>query len=174
MASMCQLCRYRRPGATVWKHLWMKLERSRLRSARRSRGSSVTCHARPRHRPRHHGARAILSTGPGTPRVADAIKDCSRRRGIVLDGFAGSGSTIIAAQKTGRRAYAMELDPKYVQTAIRRWQDFTGEAAIHAETGLTFHEFCEARVEDRRAPRDVPEVDATSQLTAPKESRHVE
>ena len=51
--------------------------------------------------------------------VADAIKDCSKRGGIVLDGFAGSGTTIIAAEKTGRRACAMEIDPVYVETAIR-------------------------------------------------------
>ena len=69
--------------------------------------------------------------------VADAIKDCSRRGGVILDAFAGSGTTLIAAEKTGRRAYAMELDPKYVQTAIRRWQAFTGGEAVHAETGLT-------------------------------------
>ena len=69
--------------------------------------------------------------------VADAIKDCSRRGGVILDPFAGSGTTLIAAEKTGRRAYAMELDPKYVQTAIRRWQAFTGGEAVHAETGLT-------------------------------------
>ena len=52
--------------------------------------------------------------------IADAIKDCSKRRGIVLDPFVGAGTTIIAAEKTGRRAYAMELDPRYVDTAIRR------------------------------------------------------
>ncbi len=69
--------------------------------------------------------------------VADAILDCSRRGGVILDAFAGSGTTLIAAEKTGRRAYAMELDPKYVQTAIRRWQAFTGGEAVHAETGLT-------------------------------------
>ena len=70
--------------------------------------------------------------------VADAIKDCSRRRDIVLDCFAGSGTTIIAAEKSGRRAYAMELDRRYVDVAVRRWQDITGDRARHAETGLTF------------------------------------
>ena len=52
--------------------------------------------------------------------VADAIKDCSKRNGIVLDCFAGSGTTVIAAEKTGRRGYAMEIDPRYVDTDIRR------------------------------------------------------
>ncbi len=77
--------------------------------------------------------------------VADAILDCSRRGDIVLDCFCGSGTTLIAAEKTGRRAYAMELDPRYVDTAIRRWEAFTGEAAVHAETGLAFAEMAEGR-----------------------------
>jgi DNA modification methylase len=77
--------------------------------------------------------------------VADAIKDCSRRGDIILDCFAGSGTTIIAAQKTGRRAYAMELDARYVDTAVRRWQDYSGEAAVRAETGRTFAEVAAAR-----------------------------
>ncbi len=58
-----------------------------------------------------------------------------------------SGTTLIAAEKTGRRAYAMELDLKYVQTAIRRWQDFTGGEAVHAETGLTLIGMEEARAQ---------------------------
>lgn len=70
--------------------------------------------------------------------VAEAIKDCSKRRGIILDAFAGSGTTIIAAEKTDRRAYALELDPTYVDTAIKRWQDYTGQEATHAESRSTF------------------------------------
>ena len=54
--------------------------------------------------------------------VADAIQDCSKRRGIVLDGFLGSGTTLFAAEQTGRRGYGIELDPRYVDVAIRRWQ----------------------------------------------------
>ena len=57
--------------------------------------------------------------------VADAIKDVSKRRGIVLDPFCGSGTTIIAAEKTGRRARAVELEPKYVDVAVRRWERYT-------------------------------------------------
>ena len=72
--------------------------------------------------------------------VADAILDCSRRGGVILDAFAGSGTTLIAAEKTGRRAYALEIDPVYVETAIRRWEDFTHDHAVHAETGLTLEE----------------------------------
>jgi 16S rRNA G966 N2-methylase RsmD len=77
--------------------------------------------------------------------IADAIKDCSTRGGIVLDCFAGSGTVLTAAETTGRRAYAMELDPVYVDTAIRRWQAFTGEDAIHGETSQTFAELADLR-----------------------------
>ena len=81
--------------------------------------------------------------------VADAIRDCSTRNGVVLDCFAGSGTTVIAAEKTGRKAYAMELDPKYVETAIRRWCNYTGkDAAIHAETGLTLERLRDIRAGD--------------------------
>jgi DNA modification methylase len=72
--------------------------------------------------------------------VADAIRDCSKRNGLVLDPFAGSGTTIMAAEKTGRRAAAIELDPAYVDTAIRRWQTATGGTAIHAGTRTSFTE----------------------------------
>jgi DNA modification methylase len=72
--------------------------------------------------------------------VADAIKDCSRRNGLVLDPFAGSGTILIAAEQTGRRAGAIEIDPLYVDTAIRRWQRLTGKNATLAETGQTFEE----------------------------------
>ncbi len=83
--------------------------------------------------------------------VADAIKDCSKRRGIVLDCFAGSGTTLIAAQKTGRRAYAMELDPKYVDVTIRRWRDYVSEDAVHAESGLSFTEVQKMRANNAEA-----------------------
>jgi len=76
--------------------------------------------------------------------VADAIKDCSRRGDIVLDPFAGSGTTLIAAEKTGRVGCAIELDPRYVDVAIRRWEAVTGGTAKHAETGRTLLETAEA------------------------------
>jgi DNA modification methylase len=69
--------------------------------------------------------------------VADAIRDCTRRGDLVLDAFAGSGTTITAAEKAGRLAYALELDPGYVEVAIARWEKLTGKLAIHAESGLT-------------------------------------
>jgi DNA modification methylase len=72
--------------------------------------------------------------------VADAIKDVTRRGDIVLDTFSGSGTTLLAAERVGRKAYALELEPRFVDVAIRRWQAFTGRDAVHAETGLSFDE----------------------------------
>jgi DNA modification methylase len=72
--------------------------------------------------------------------VADLVRDCSRRNGIILDPFGGSGTTILAAERTGRVARAIELDPLYVDVAIRRWEQTTGNPARHAELGLTFAE----------------------------------
>lgn len=73
-----------------------------------------------------------------TALVADAILDCSTLAGIVLDPFGGSGTTILAAESTGRHARLIELEPVYVDVAIRRWQKMTGKDAVHAETGKTF------------------------------------
>jgi len=70
--------------------------------------------------------------------IADAILDCSKRGDIILDPFLGSGTALMAAERTGRVCYGMELDPLYVDTAIRRWQTITGQEAICAETGETF------------------------------------
>ncbi len=75
--------------------------------------------------------------------VADAIRDCSRRGGVILDAFSGSGTTIIAAEQTGRRARAIELDPRYVDVAIRRWQQLTGGKATLAGSDSTFDELSE-------------------------------
>ena len=72
--------------------------------------------------------------------VADAILDCTLRGGIVLDSFLGSGTTVIAAERTGRICYGMELDPLYVDTIIRRWQRFTRLDAVHLDSGRSFNE----------------------------------
>ena len=77
--------------------------------------------------------------------VADAMRDCSRRGDIVLDPFMGSGTTILAAENVGRRAYGIEIDPLYVDVAIRRWQEFTGRDAILEATGQTFDEVAAER-----------------------------
>lgn len=72
--------------------------------------------------------------------VMDAIKDCSKPKGIILDPFGGSGTTLIAAAKTKRRGFLMELDPLYVDVAVQRWETLFKRQARHAETGLTFAE----------------------------------
>lgn len=71
--------------------------------------------------------------------VADAILDCTHRDDIVLDAFIGSGTTLLAAEQTGRRCYGMEIDPAYVDVAIRRYQDQTGSKAILAGDGRAFN-----------------------------------
>jgi DNA modification methylase len=80
--------------------------------------------------------------------IADAILDCSARGEIVLDSFLGSGSTLVAAERTGRVCYGVELDPRYVDVAIRRWERHTGDKAIHAVTGALFCERADKRGSD--------------------------
>jgi DNA modification methylase len=72
--------------------------------------------------------------------IADAMRDCSQRGSVVLDAFAGSGTTIMAAEQIGRRAFCMEIDPHYADVAIRRWQTFTRRDALLEGTGQTFDE----------------------------------
>jgi hypothetical protein len=78
--------------------------------------------------------------------IADAIKDCSRRGEIVLDAFGGSGSTLIAAEKTGRQARLIEYDPLYCDTIIRRWEQLTGKRARHADSGRPFEDVADDRL----------------------------
>jgi len=70
--------------------------------------------------------------------VADAILDCTARGNIVLDAFLGSGTTVIAAERTGRVCFGIELDPRYVDTIVRRWQLFTGLKVFHEVTDQSF------------------------------------
>jgi DNA modification methylase len=94
--------------------------------------------------------------------VADALSDASNRGDSVLDPFCGSGTTIIAAEKTGRRAFCLEIDSLYIDTALRRWQALTGETAIHAQTGVSFPDM---ESELTRSQARVPDPAAkTSQL----------
>lgn len=78
--------------------------------------------------------------------IADAILDSTHRGGIVLDAFAGSGSTLIAAQKTGRRGYGIELDPRYADTIIKRFEKVYGLKAKHVGSGGDFKEIKSARL----------------------------
>jgi len=81
--------------------------------------------------------------------VADAILDCSNRGGIVLDAFAGTGTTLIAAEKTGRRGYGIEIDPYYVDTTINRFEAVYGLKARHAKIDLDFAAVRRLRLEKR-------------------------
>jgi DNA modification methylase len=82
--------------------------------------------------------------------VADAIKDCTRRGDVVLDTFCGSGTTILAAERVGRHARGLEIQPRFVDVAIRRWQAFTRRDARHAESGLSFDEVAAEGSRSRR------------------------
>ncbi|WP_108811841.1 DNA methyltransferase [Sphingorhabdus sp. Alg231-15] len=81
---------------------------------------------------------AMHPTVKPTQLVADAILDCSKRGGIILDAFSGSGTTIIAAEQTGRHCRAIELDPHYCDVAIKRWQSMTGKQAVHVGLDAKF------------------------------------
>lgn len=91
------------------------------------------------------GELALHPTVKPAALVADAMRDCSRRGDVILDPFMGSGTTILAAERVGRRAYGLEIDPLYVDVAVRRWQAFTKRDVILKATGETFDEVCEAR-----------------------------
>lgn len=79
--------------------------------------------------------------------VRDAILDVTNRGQIVLDAFLGSGTTLIAAEKCGRICYGIELEPKYIDTAIRRWEEITGGEAIHVKSEKSYKELLSARRE---------------------------
>ena len=89
--------------------------------------------------------------------IADAMRDCSKRGDLVLDPFCGSGTILIAAERTGRKARALEIDPVYVDVAIRRWEALTGKSATLV-SGETFEEIAERRT----AETHIPQAEATT------------
>jgi DNA modification methylase len=93
---------------------------------------------------------AIHPTVKPVKLIADAIMDASGRGDIVLDSFLGSGTTVIAAERTGRRCYGLEIDPRYADTIVRRWQTYSGESARHLPTNRTFKQ-----IESEREVADV-------------------
>jgi len=120
------------------------------------------------------GRKRELADHPTPKTVAmlvDAIKDCSDRKAIVVDCFLGSGSTLIACEKTGRRCLGMEIDPAYADAAIRRWEAFTGRQAVHIATGTTFSDLAEARAKPR-VPEATPRV-RQRLASAPTPSEHL-
>jgi DNA modification methylase len=108
-------------------------------------------------------------SGHPTPKpiamIAEAIKDASSRRGIVIDGFLGSGTTILAAEKVGRIGYGIEFEPAYCDLAITRWQNFTGKDAFLAQTDETFNELMAA---GRGSAPDSAIPGAPAVITAPR------
>ncbi|MCR6732644.1 MAG: site-specific DNA-methyltransferase [Afipia sp.] len=117
-----ELGRYGRSRSNVWQY-------AGVNSFRKDRLAELTVHP----------------TVKPVAMVADAMRDCSRRGDIVLDPFLGSGTTILAAEKVGRRGYGIEIDPLYVDVAIRRWQEFTKRDAVLVATGQTFDEVAAER-----------------------------
>jgi DNA modification methylase len=71
--------------------------------------------------------------------ICKALENSSKREDLIIDCFGGSGSTLIACEKLGRKSYLMELDPKYCDVIIKRWQQFTGKEAIHEQSGKTYN-----------------------------------
>jgi DNA modification methylase len=98
--------------------------------------------------------------------IADAMKDVSRRNGIVLDLFGGSGSTLIAAQKTGRRAYLCELDPIYCDRIVQRWQVYTKDDALLSGSGRSFEQTHEHRRQNSVRQDEEATPSATASVAA--------
>ena len=117
-ANHVQLGRFGRNRTNVWKYAGMTSVQSRSSDE----GNLLALHP----------------TVKPVRLVADALLDCSSRGDIVLDPFLGSGTTLIAAERVGRVAYCMELDPLYVDAAVRRFEAYTGQRARHAVTGKAF------------------------------------
>jgi hypothetical protein len=108
-------------------------------------------------RPGRHDDLAMHPTVKPVALVADAIKDCTRRGEIVLDPFAGSGTALIAAHTTGRRARLIEFDPAYCDQIARRFERVTGKQAVLAATGQSFEVVAEARTPNP-VPRTFEEI----------------
>jgi DNA modification methylase len=114
-----QLGRYGRCRSNVWEY-----PSTRVVSRRSEEGNLLTAHP---------------TTKP-VAMVVDALLDCSARGDFVLDSFLGSGTTLIAAERVSRICYGIEIDPLFVDVAIRRWQKHTGDFAIHTVTNKRFDE----------------------------------
>ncbi|TXM99652.1 DNA methylase N-4 [Methylobacterium sp. WL64] len=108
-----------------------------------------------------HGREEALALHPTVKPVgliADALLDTSHRGGLILDPFCGSGTTLLAAHRTGRIGYGIELNPDFVDVAVRRMEILTGAPARHAGTKLTFAEQAERRVHEPAAQQPAPVV----------------
>jgi hypothetical protein len=117
------------------------------------------------------GQLALHPTTKPIRMLADAIKDVTARNGIILDVFGGSGSTLIAAHKSGRRARLAELDPLYVDRIVRRWQAYADDDAILKTTGETFDQVARRRHVEQAGNGDGMPKPAHPRQTNPKRDR---
>ncbi|MBP1178445.1 DNA modification methylase [Methylobacterium sp. PvR107] len=100
--------------------------------------------------------------------VADALKDVTRSGAVVLDTFVGSGTTILAGEQVGRRVRAVEIEPRYAQVAIRRWERMTGRTAVCAETGESLDDWLHARTRRvDRTPHDACALVGSTEVSGP-------
>jgi hypothetical protein len=121
------------------------------------RGRSGSSRSNVWRHPQENSARPNGSEAPGTdPKPVDliieAVKDCTKNGDIILDLFAGNGSTILASERLGRHTRALEPDPRLVDLTIRRWQHFTQSSALHAGYGLSFDHIASDRKSAGRVP----------------------
>jgi hypothetical protein len=100
----------------------------------------------PRRGKKHDDLFGLQPTVKPVAMIADALRDVTKRRDVVLDTFLGSGSTLMAAEETGRVCRGVELDPLLVDVAIRRWQNATGRDAVLLETGEPFNASAQRRL----------------------------
>jgi DNA modification methylase len=107
---------------------------------------------------KRQGELALHPTLKPTALIADLMRDCSRRNGVILDPFAGSGTVCLAAERAGRIARAIEIDPLYVDVAVARWQQMTGARAVHSNTRKSFPEM----KSERAIPAEVAPVSRDS------------
>lgn len=101
-----------------------------------------------------------------TALVADAMRDCSRRGETVLDIFAGSGTTAIAAEVCGRNALLLEYDPLYCDTIVRRWETFTGKRTALEASNQTFEQVGGHRLTANRT------LETDTSVSRPRPLRH--
>lgn len=118
-----------------------------------------------------HDDLAVHPTVKPIALVTDAMRDCSRRGDIVLDPFLGSGTTILAAERVGRRGFGIEIDPLYVDAAVRRWQNFTKRDAVLKGTDETFDEMEISRNRSKLAGMDSKSAPSRQMAMAPASDR---
>ena len=121
-----------RNRTNVWQYPCVS---SKLGKERKEQRSSLTR--------RHRAVKPVAM-------VADAIKDCTVHGDIILDAFAGTGTTLLAAERVGRIAHAIDRNPFYVDLAIRRWEEHTGKVAIHERSMCSFTQVQERKYEPKR------------------------